>query len=151
MNGLFSNSNYSDENNTYEHHNNTTILGRIQCYRNAIETCRLINRILERNNISELDRIIYLRRMLIRSKQKYKHFVRNLPYNDIYREMLAFVRSLVVMYNTNNLYGMKEVLRWKIGEYDTIMGDLNTVVNHYVENNAFNDVTRTTNNATNIG
>ena len=149
MNGLFSNSN--DENNTYQHHNNTTILGRIECYRNAIETCRLINRILERNNISELDRIIYLRRMLIRSKDKYKHFVRNLPYNDIYREMLGFVRSLVVMYNSNNLDGMKEVLIWKIRVYNRKLGDLNAIVNNHTQNDAFTDITRTTNNATNRG
>ena len=150
MNGLFSNSNH-DENNTYQHHNNTTILGRIECYRNAIETCRLILRILERNNISQLNRIIFLRLMLIRSKQKYKNFVRSFPYNDVYREMLGFVRSLVVMYNTNNLNGMKEVLGWKIGVYDKILGDLNARVNNYVENNRFSDITRTTNNATNRG
>ena len=149
MNGLFSNSNH-DENNTYQHHNNTTILGRIECYRNAIETCRLINRILERNNISELDRIISLRRMLIRSKDKYKHFVRNLPYNDIYREMLGFVRSLVVMYNSNNLDGMKEVLIWKIRVYNRKLRDLNAIVNNHTQNDAFTDITRTTNNATNI-
>ena len=149
MNGLFSNSN--SENNMYQHHTNATILGRIVCYRNAIETCRLINRILERNNISELDRIIYLRRMLIRSKDKYKHFVRNLPYNDIYREMLGFVRSLVVMYNSNNLDGMKEVLIWKIGVYNRKLGDLNAIVNNHTQNSAFSDITRTTNNATNRG
>ena len=148
MNGLFSNSN--GENNMYQQHNNATILGRIVCYRNAIETCRLINRILERNNISELDRIISLRRMLIRSKDKYKHYVRNLPYNDIYREMLGFVRSLVVMYNSNNLDGMKEVLRWKIGVYNRKLGDLNAIVNNHTHNDAFTDITRTTNNSTNI-
>ena len=149
MDNVFSNSN--SQNNMYQHHNNATILGRIECYRNAIKTCRNINDILERNNISELDRIISLRRMLIRSKRTYKIFVRYLRYNDIYREMLGFVRSLVVMFNTNNLDGMKEVLRWKIGEYDTILGDLNARVNNHVQNNAFSDITRTINNATNRG
>ena len=136
----------------YQQHNNATILGRIVCYRNAIETCRLINDILlETNNISESDQIISLRRMLIRSKRTYKIFVRRFRYNDIYREMLGFVRSLVVMYNSNNLDGMKEVLRWKIGVYNRKLGDLNAIVNKYTQNSAFIDITRTTNNATNIG
>ena len=64
--------------------------------------------------------------------------------------MLSFVRQIVMMYNNGNFDGMKEVLTWKIREYDTKMGDLNTIVNHYVENNAFNDVTRTTINESNI-
>ena len=64
--------------------------------------------------------------------------------------MLGFVRSLVVMFNANNLDRMEEVLRWKVGEYDTILGDLNARVNNHVQNNVFGDITRTTNNATNI-
>ena len=55
------------------------------------------------------------------------------------------------MYNTGNFDGMKEVFEWKIGEYDTIMGPLNVRVNNSVQNTVFNDITRTTNNATNIG
>ena len=54
------------------------------------------------------------------------------------------------MYNNHNFDGMKEVLEWKIGEYNTIMGPFNVRVNNYVQNNVFNDITRTTNNATNI-
>ena len=149
MNGLFSNSN--SENNMYQHHTNATILGRIVCYRNAIKTCRVLFKILDRNYISQRNQIMALRLMLIGSKDKYKNFVRRFRYNDIYRDMLGFVRSLVVMYNTNNLDGMKEVLRWKIGEYDTILGDLNAILNNHAQNNAFSDITRTTNNATNRG
>ena len=146
-----SNSNYHNEKYTYEHYSDTTILGRIECYRKTIKTCRAILYILERNNISERNRIIFLRLILIRSKDKYKNFVRRFRYNDVYRDMLGFVRSLVVMFNTNNLNGMKDVLRWKIGEYDTILGDLNAILNNHAQNNAFSDITRTTNNATNRG
>ena len=74
-----------------------------------------------------------------------------IPHNTIYRHMLRFVRQIIVMYNNLNFDGMKEVLEWKIGEYDRRMGPLNIRVNNYVRNNAFNDITRTTNNATNIG
>ena len=149
MNGLFSNSN--SENNMYQHHNNGTILGRIVCYRKTIKTCRVLFKILDRNYISQRNQIMALRLMLIASKDKYKHFVRNLPYNDIYREMLAFVRSLIVMYNSNNLDGMKQALIWKIEVYNRKLGDLNAILNNQTQNDAFTDITRTTNNATNRG
>ena len=89
--------------------------------------------------------------MLIRSKRTYKILVGDLRYNDVYREMLGFVRSLVVMYNTNNLDGMKEVLIWKILVYNRKLGDLNAILNNQTQNDAFTDITRTTNNATNRG
>ena len=134
----------NDEDDDYEHNDDSMILGKLQCYRKARTTCNVILKILQRNRITSL-RII-----LVASKQKYKNFVRRFRHNNVYRDMLSFVRQIVMMYNHGNFDGMKQVLIWKIREYDTEMGDLNTIVNHYVENNAFNDVTRTTINESNI-
>ena len=136
---------YDDEDDTYEHHDHSTVIGTLRCYRKARITCRVILHVLQRN------RIPAVRVILVATKQKYKDLVRMISSNTIYRDMLRFVRQIIVMYNNLNFDGMKEVLEWKIGEYDRRMGPLNIRVNNYVRNNAFNDITRTTNNATNIG
>jgi hypothetical protein len=55
------------------------------------------------------------------------------------------------MYNSNNLDGMKQALIWKIEVYNRKLGDLNAILNNQTQNDAFTDITRTTNNATNRG
>ena len=94
-------------------------------------------------HVLQRNRIPAVRVILVASKQTYKDLVRIFRRKEIYRDMLSFVRQFVVMHNTDNFDGMKEVLEWKIGEYDTMCS--------MMSNNVFNDVTRTTNNATNIG
>ena len=127
MDDLFElNGTYDHEDDTYKHHDHAMIMGKLRCYRKARITCRVILHILQQNGIPAV------RVILVASKQKYKDLVRIFRHNEIYRDMLSLVRQLVVMYNTGNFDGMKEVFEWKIGEYDTIMGPLNARVNNYV-------------------
>ena len=58
-----------NEDDDYEHNDDTMIMGRLRCYRKARITCNVILKILQRNQISSL------RVMLVASKEKYKNLV----------------------------------------------------------------------------
>ena len=57
----------NNEDDDYEHNDNTMIMGRLQFYRKARITCNVILKILERNRITSLHVI------LVASKEKYKN------------------------------------------------------------------------------
>ena len=67
----------NDEDDDYEHNDDSMILGKLQCYRKARTTCNVILKILQRNRITSL-RII-----LVASKQNYKNFVQRFRHNNV--------------------------------------------------------------------
>ena len=122
-----------DENYNNEYHNMDLLTGKLRCFRAAKYSCNELLRVLRQK------RYRYLWSIIEKIKQRFKSLHRAFPDNRTYRGMYLLMRDLKQMYTNTDYATMEEEL-----------ARIHVIVNNYVQDHVYTDITTRTNNATNI-
>jgi hypothetical protein len=142
MDDLYQDSTFDENDDSYEHHDIHLLTGKLRCFRKAKATCNSILHLIQRHKYRSLLLLLSI------SRRRYRHLFERFPNNTIYKGMFELIETLLVLYNNDDVDGMKTKIKWRIKRINMRMGNINPQVNGYVGGHVGTNITNTTKNAT---